>query len=199
MGQEIIIPILLVIIFLMGIKIMSSPRCEKCPVCKSDGIISVIKTKDPALNEKIERIRIDILSLVKMGKTDLCKMKDILIVMINSVKFKPGTGVGGTDMLCSSKFTEQFDLETNNMLAELQREGVPNNKKVKLIIIRNNLRDSLSHVLTSYFCEDGKLLVNELKKYLVNVVNQICSDNDSTFSNIADTASYYLFKPMEYL
>jgi hypothetical protein len=174
---------------------------------QKSNVIDSFKTKDAVLNKKLEMLQSNLVDYANLNKIDICKMKDFYIMIINKAKM-PTFG----NKFCTSEFAKKFDEDTNKLLYKqpitynLGEGGdsytepapfIPH--KIKLIIIRNNIRDIIEHTLHNHFCKDGVLLFKDVIKYLINIINMICSNKDSTIDNITKTASYYLFKPLEYM
>jgi len=102
-----------------------------------------------------------------------------------------GNGNGNTPMMNGiSMATNMF-----NSLSNSQAGLVSYSKDLEKLDA--SITDLIQYTLKTHFCNKGVLSIDKLEKYLLNMVEQICSDADHTAAVYSKFIKYNISKPFQ--
>lgn len=171
----------------------------------NSNIIYNVSIKDPVLRKKINDVNTKLNILLSNQRSEFCKNKKVIIEMIKKNMEYARTIQKSNPMqinsICNYKKEGMEDIEyidenplSNNPMMQMFMQAASSNAK-QLEQLEMSVMALMQYTLKTYYCKDGVLSIDNVEKYLINMVEQICSDNDYTPRVYSDFVKYNIYKP----
>lgn len=180
----------------------------------NSNIIHNVSIKDPTLRKKINAVNTNLNILFSTQRNDFCKNKKVIINMIkenmdfarNIQKSNPEEINGickikepmeDVAFIDESSMDSGVAIQKNNPMMQMLMQTASSNTK-QLQLLEMSVIDLMQYTLKTYFCKNGVLSIDNIEKYLLNMVEQICSENN--ISRVyGDFIKYNIHKPFSLL
>lgn len=180
----------------------------------NSNIIHNVSIKDPTLRKKINAVNTNLNILFSTQRNDFCKNKKVIINMIkenmdfarNIQKSNPEEINGickikepmeDVAFIDESSMDSGVAIQKNNPMMQMLMQTASSNTK-QLQPLEMSVIDLMQYTLKTYFCKNGVLSIDNIEKYLLNMVEQICSENN--ISRVyGDFIKYNIHKPFSLL
>jgi len=166
--------------------------------------IKIMRFNDKTLDDLISKSHTSLMKLLLMSQKELCANKYKAIAMIKeNIKNSKEDALKMNELnnLCSA---DSLSYAKNNMFTE-KNEELKDNDVYKSIHhnantsqLAKDLFNLYSYALSKYFCKGGKFDIDMLEKYLIAMVEDLCSADTNVIDLVNINSNYLLRKPFTY-
>lgn len=165
--------------------------------------IKIMRFNDKTLDELISNSQTSLMKLLLLSQKELCANKSAVITMIQTyIKEAREKSMAELNNLCTeeslnyaktSMFTENStELKNNPVYGAIHYNAATSQ-------LAKDLFNLYSYAITKYFCKSGKFDIDMLEKYLIAMINDLCSHESNVIDLANINSNYLLRKPFTYL
>lgn len=167
--------------------------------------IKIMRFNDKNLDKLISNSHNSLMKLLLISQKEICANKYNVIAMIQAytkgVK-ETKASMDELNNLCNSDYlnlakTSMFSKKDDNLKDNELYKSIHHNAAT--IQLAEDLFNLYSYALSKYFCKGGKFDIDMLEKYLIAMVDDLCSANTNAIDLVNINSNYLMRKPFQML